>query len=142
MDKYIKHFVEQKIVATTDETTNNKREEIIIRLPQIGEITKRLVKQLNKTVQDTGINSTVRGIFKEQKINNYFKLKDKTPKHLQSNIVYSVKYVDCEADYVGKTTKNIETRIYQHNMVKDVQHGLTKSHITEQAQRLRHKTDW
>ena len=80
LDKYIKHFVEKKIVATTDETTNNKRDEIIIRLPYIGEITKRLVKQLNKTVQDTGINTTVRGVFKgEQKINNYFKLKDKTP---------------------------------------------------------------
>ena len=42
--------------------TNNKRDEIIIRLPYIGEITKRLVKQLKKTVQDTGINTTVRGV--------------------------------------------------------------------------------
>ena len=75
MDKSIKHFIEKKIVATTDETTYNKRDEIIIRLPYIGELTKRLVKQLNKTVQDTGINTTVRGVFNgEQKINNYFKL--------------------------------------------------------------------
>ena len=35
LDKYIKHFVEKKIEATTDETTNNKRDEIIIRLPYI-----------------------------------------------------------------------------------------------------------
>ena len=70
-----------------DETINNKRDEIIIRLPYIDEITKRLVKQLNKIVQDTGINTTVRGVFKgEQKISNYFKLKDRTPRHLQSNI--------------------------------------------------------
>ena len=53
MDKFVKHFVEKKIVATRDETTNNKREVIIIRLPYLAEITKRLVKQLNKTVQDT-----------------------------------------------------------------------------------------
>ena len=34
------------------------------------------------------IIKTVRRVFKgEQKINNYFKLKDKTPRHLQSNIV-------------------------------------------------------
>ena len=83
MDKYVKHFVEKKIVAITDGTTNNIRNEIIIRLPYIGEITKRFVKQLNKTVQDTGINTKVRGVFKgEQKFNNYFKLKDKTPRHL------------------------------------------------------------
>ena len=126
MDKYIKHFVEKKIVATTDETTNNKRDEIIIRQPYIGEITKRLVKQLNKTVQDTGINTTVRGVFKEQKINNYFKLKDKTPRHLQSNIVYSVKcYLNFEAEYIGKTTQHIDARIYQHKIVKDGHHGLT-----------------
>ena len=109
LDKYAKHFVEKKIVAATDETTNNKRDEFIIRLPYIDEITKRLVKQLNKTVQDTGINSTVRGIFKgEQKINNYFKLKDKTPRHMQSNIVYSEKCLDCGAEYIGKTTQHID----------------------------------
>ena len=111
LDKYIKHFVEKKIVATTDETTNNKRDEIIIRLPYIGEITKRLVKQVNKTVQDTGINTTVRGVFKGvQKINNYFKLKDKTPRYLQSNIVYLVKSLNCEAEYIGKTTQHILMR--------------------------------
>ena len=27
-------------------------------------------------------------------------------------------------------------------MVKDDQHGLTKSHVTEHAQRLRRKIDW
>ena len=37
-------FVEKKIVATTDETTNNKRDEIIIKLAYIGDITKRIVK--------------------------------------------------------------------------------------------------
>ena len=143
LDKYVKHFVEKKIIAATDETTNNKRDEIIIRLPYIGEITKRLVKQLNKTVQDRGINTTVRGVFKgEQKINNYFKLKDKTPRHLRSNIVYSVNCLNFEAEYIGKTTQYIDARIYQHKIVKDGQHGLTKSHITEHAQRLRHKIDW
>ena len=74
------NFVEKKIVTTPDGTTNNKREEIIIRLSYIGEITKRLIKQLNQTVQDTRINTTVRRVFKrEQKISNYFKLKEKTP---------------------------------------------------------------
>ena len=47
-----------------------------------------------------------------------------------------------EAEYVGKTTQHIDARIYQHKMVTDGQHGLTKSHITEHAQRLRHKIDW
>ena len=84
LDKYVKNFFEKKIVATMDETKNDKRDDTIIRLPYIRAINKRLVKQLNKTVQDTGINTKVRGVFKEEKkINNYFKLKDKTPSHFQ-----------------------------------------------------------
>ena len=53
-----------------------------------------------------------------------------------------MKYLNCEAKYIGKTTQHIDKRIYQHKMVKDGQHGLTKSQITEHAQRLRHKIDW
>ena len=34
---------------------------------------------------------------------------------------------------LGKTSQYIDARIYQHKMVKDGQHGLTKSHITEHA---------
>ena len=49
-DKYVKNFVEKKIVATTDEITNNKRDEIIIRLPYIGEITNRLVKKIQQNL--------------------------------------------------------------------------------------------
>ena len=61
------------------------------------------------------------------------------PRHLQSNIVYSVKCLNCETEYIGKTTQHIDARNYQHKIVKDGQHGLTKSHVTEHAQRLRHK---
>ena len=53
-----------------------------------------------------------------------------------------MKRLDCEAEYVGKATQHIDVRIYQHKIVKDGQHGLTKLHITEHAQRLRHKIDW
>ena len=55
--------------------------------------------------------------------------------------IHAVKCLNCEAEYVGKTTQHIDVRIYQYKMVKDGQHGLTKSHITEHAQKLRHKID-
>ena len=53
-----------------------------------------------------------------------------------------MKCLDCEVEYIGKTTQHIDTRIYQHKTVKDGKHGLSKSHITEHTQRLRHKIDW
>ena len=59
------------------------------------------------------------------------KLIDIKPRHLQSNILYSVKFLDCEADYVGETINSayIDARIYQHKMVKDGQYELTKLYI-------------
>ena len=53
-DKYVKNFVEKKIVATTDETTNNKREEIIFRLPYI-----RYIQQFS-TVCDPHDSGSIR----------------------------------------------------------------------------------
>ena len=46
-------------------------------------------------------------------------------------------------EYVGKTSQHIDARIYQHKKWYKMhgQHGLTKSHITEHAQRLRRKID-
>ena len=78
----------------------------------------------------------------EQKINNYFKLKDKTPRQLSSITVYTVKCVNSEAEYVAKTTQHMDAKIYRHKMVKDGQHELTKSLITEHEHRLGHKIDW
>ena len=43
---------------------------------------------------------------------------------------------------MGKQLNILMREFYQHKIVKDGQHGLTKSHITEHAQRLRHKIDW
>ena len=53
-----------------------------------------------------------------------------------------MKCLNCEAEYIGKTTQHIDARIYQNKIVKDGQHRLTKSRITEHAQRLRYKIDW
>ena len=72
---YVKNFVGKKTTATTDETTNNKKEEIIIRLPlYIGDTTKRLVKQLSKTVQKTENNTTVPGVLKKNRKLDFYNI--------------------------------------------------------------------
>ena len=42
----------------------------------------------------------------EKIITEYFELGDKTPRKLQSNIVYPVKCLDCEAKYIWKNPLN------------------------------------
>ena len=85
----------------------------------------------------------MQGIYKGVKrISIFFKIKDNTPRNLQSNIVYAIKCKDCDAEYVGKTTQHIETRLYQHKMIKGSLHGQTQSHIMEHAFDYMHNIDW
>ena len=53
-----------------------------------------------------------------------------------------MKFLDCEAEYVGKTTQHIKERIYQQKMLKGDQHRLNKSNITKHALKLRRKINW
>lgn len=44
----------------------------------------------------------------------YSKLKDQTPKMVQSNVIYKVECKDCNGKYVGQTTQWLKNRISLH----------------------------
>ena len=45
----------------------------------------------------------------------FVSLKDPTPKHYKSSIVYEFKRQGCNADYIGKTNRCLYTRIKEHS---------------------------
>ena len=45
----------------------------------------------------------------------FVSLKDPTPKHYKSSIVYEFKLPGCNADYIGKTNRCLYTRIKEHS---------------------------
>ena len=49
---------------------------------------------------------------------NLFQFKDKIPKRFKAYVVYRVQCTDCDAFYVGKTHRHMETRLKEHLNVK------------------------
>ena len=52
-------------------------------------------------------------------VRTFFPNKDRIVKHMQSNIVYSVKCNDCEQSYVGKTDRQAIRRMKEHGAPPD-----------------------
>ena len=48
--------------------------------------------------------------FKSEKSN----LKEKTPKDLQSGVIYRIPCLDCEGVYIGQTGRYLKTRLTEH----------------------------
>ena len=51
------------------------------------------------------------------RISNFFQFKDRIPVALQSSIVYQYICEDCQASYVGKTTRQLKVRAAEHQGV-------------------------
>ena len=57
----------------------------------------------------------VKLIFKNRlSVGSFFKSKDRIPKLLQSNLVYSYTCGQCNATYYGETSRHLKTRIAEH----------------------------
>jgi len=70
-------------------------------------------------------------------IQNFFRIKDLTPRNLLSNVVYQVTCKDCNAQYIGKTIRHIEVRLNEHKKSTGLQ-SQSKSHIAEHARLTGH----
>ena len=53
-------------------------------------------------------------------VQTFFRNKDSIAKHMQSNIVYSVKCNDCDQSYIGKTERQAIRRMREHGAPKGV----------------------
>ena len=71
---------------------------------------RKMASVLNKTVKDK-----VRIVYGTTKIKDYFRLKDPSPKELQTNVVYRFKcLVDPNTQYVGYTNRTLGERVNEH----------------------------
>ena len=50
----------------------------------------------------------------QNKIRNFFRIKDKIPTNLRSKLIYLWKCRGCEATYIGRTTRSAWTRWFEH----------------------------
>ena len=75
-------------------------------------------------------------MFKTAKsIGDMFNFKDRIQPLMRSKVVYKIRCGDCNDFYIGKTSRNLITRLNEHKMGKN-------SSVSEHGQSLAHKIDW
>ena len=68
-------------------------------------------------------------------IGKCFPFKESLPKHMQSHVVYHLKCLDCDADYIGKTSRQIHRKKIYHK-------SGSKNEDTYDSSCFEHEKDW
>ena len=99
----------------TKEQTVDDRKKVWLNLPYLGEkgdhLTKSLIRKLNKC-----FNENVKFIkrYKTNKLAMFCSNKDHIQLQQKANIIYRITYSGCCNKYIGKTDRNIITRLDEH----------------------------
>ena len=117
---YINTYIGKQLskLYTNDQqkTTQNVRKPIIyIPLTFTGMHSKDIKKQLSIMLSNAYPQLDIKVFFTLQnKISNFFKIKDPIPVSLQSNIIYKWQCRSCDATYVGRTIRSAWMRWFEH----------------------------
>ena len=100
------------------EQASNKDEAVaykaVLKIPYIGKPSILYSKRL-KSVLDNIVGDKVRIVYSTTKIKDHFRLKDPSPKELQTNVVYRFQcLVDPNTQYVGYTNRTLRERVKEH----------------------------
>ena len=76
------------------------------------------------------------------KLNKYIKVqKDICPHTSKNNVVYKISCNNCDASYVGQTSRKLKTRITEHR--NHIRHNTSvRSVVTEHRRQLDHEFKW
>jgi len=112
INRFLSKKFEQTVTSKTDDDDENQNS-IMICLPFVGSPSLNFKKQLTKSFLKVGIK--LRVVFRSFKVRNYFSLKDRTPTHLKSKVVYKFQCsCDENVSYIGKTKRNLGIRRKEH----------------------------
>ena len=85
------------------------------KLPYVGRFSKiaqTKLRQLIKRYCKADLDVTL--VFSKFKLRNMFSVKDSVPQGLCSRVVYKFSCADCNASYIGETTRHLYTRVREH----------------------------
>lgn len=108
LSRYRQNTVNQSTIENiTDKATNDRR---YVACSYVNGFSEKLKKLITSCDNRIGIG------FKPQKTMQrlYSSKKDKTLKHDQSGLVYSVRCKGCEKSYIGQTGRKLQHRMSQH----------------------------
>ena len=147
-DHEIKIFLDKKYtskaVPSVDPTSINETElkrKLYLVLPYVNSKMEEFSSKICKLVNEFYPDVQLRVMFTcPTTIGNMFKFKDKTPDQLRSLVVYRINCKDCGEFYVGKTSRCICRRVFEHK--RGTGTGEYKSSLLKHATNTGHTMDY
>ena len=117
IEKIIKNKLDEKNDSGT--ICSVSREKVFVKIPFIGNVENKGLKQaLIALCMKFYPQIDLKVIFENNNsVGSFFKYKDLLPDSVRSNIVYQYKCAQCEATYIGETTRHFSTRVAEHRGV-------------------------
>ena len=138
VDKQLSRYL-RKVESSQDESNVNEKNTSYVKLPYIGEYSKRVQRKIFSLCSEFCKNTDIKVVFTSEKISSYFSTKDILPSALRSGVVYKFKCAGCNACYVGQTTRHFDTRVHEH-LYKKSQPSSVYKHL-DQNPRCRQACD-
>ena len=114
VDKQVKFFLENKINEKSDTVNATNNVVKYYKLPYIGHISTDVKRKINRFCKFYCKSLSIKIILTPFKVADMFNLKDPIPKSLKSFVVYKFVCPDCNACYIGETTRHLSTKIKEH----------------------------
>ena len=91
-----------------NQENKNKPNTTYCKIPYVKNLSEKLAKDLKSDLMTIAFKN-------ENTIKNTFsKLKTKTPKDFESNVVYKIPCSQCNGVYIGQTGRYLKTRVSDH----------------------------
>lgn len=116
------------------------KEKVYIGLPFLGKPVDPLRRSIIDICKQFVPNKDIVVFYKPgRRVSNFFRIKDKTPLEMRSNVVYEYTCARCHSSYIGQTTRHLRHRIAEHagvshltgNSVKTLVHSSIRDHCTQ-----------
>jgi len=128
LDRIIKQSVSYFVQPRRKFGPNKER--IYVGLPFLGKTTDHLRRSFLEIAKKYLPNKDVIIYFKPGlRISNFFRLKDRTPFDLQSNVVYKYTCAACNGCYIGKTSRHLRHRVAEHKGVSHLTGNTMKTQV-------------
>jgi len=135
MSSRIKCLVHDKSSSKNNVDLTKENKKIWFTVPYITSVSEKFKNIINNHIARVSFYSI-------NKLSSFIKpQKDRLSKLSNMNVVYRIGCKDCDASYVGQTSRQLKTRISEHkNHIK--RKTSTHSVITEHRMQRSHEFDW
>ena len=112
---FIKEYKVNQTVQLNSNNTETHKDKLLMNVPYTGRSSQQFSKDISKLAKKIKPETQLTIVQRPpHKVGHLFKNKDDIPKYLQSGVVYLISCSTCDAQYIGKTIRQICRRLKEH----------------------------